>query len=169
MFSLKCGSRSYCAQEVEAGGRVGIVLVLGRLLRLGLDVELALEADLLGVIDGHVQEAGQVIQLALHVGVPQVLVALAAAPEDVARAAQLLGDFERLLHLGRGEGEHVGIAAGGRAVHVARIAEQVGRAPQQLDAGPLLLFLEHLDDRVEIAIRLGEVCPSGATSRSWKA
>ena len=27
-------------QEVEAGGGVGVVLVLGRLLRLGLDVEL---------------------------------------------------------------------------------------------------------------------------------
>ena len=72
------------AEEVEAGGGVGVVLVLGRLLRLRLDVELAVEADLLGVIDGHVQEPGQVIELALHVGVPQVLVAFAAAPEDVA-------------------------------------------------------------------------------------
>ncbi len=44
------------AQEVEAGGGVAVVLVLGRLLRLGLDVELAGEADLLGVVDGHVQE-----------------------------------------------------------------------------------------------------------------
>ena len=42
-------------------------------------------------------------------------------------------------------------------MHVAAVAEQVGRAPQQLDAGPLLLFFEHLDDRVEIAVGLGEV------------
>ena len=90
MFSLTCVSRSYCPQEVEAGGGVGVVLVLGRLLGLGLDVELAREADLLGVVDRHVHEAGQVIELALHVGVPEVLIAFAAAPEDVAHAAQLL-------------------------------------------------------------------------------
>ena len=84
------------------------------------------------------QEAGQVVQLALHVGVEQGLVALAPAPEDVARAAELLGDLQGLLHLRGGEGEDVGVAARGRAVHVARVAEQVGRAPEQLDAGALL-------------------------------
>ena len=131
--------------------------MLGRLLRLGLDVELAREADLLGVVDGHVEEAGEVVELALHVGVPEILVAFAAAPEGVACAAEFLGDFERLLHLRRGEGEHVGVRAGGRAVHEAAVAEQVRRAPEQLDAGALLLFLEHFHDRVEIAVRLGEV------------
>ena len=59
------------AQEVQAGRGVGIVLVLGRFLRLGLDVELAGEADLLCVVDGHVQELREVVELALHVGVPQ--------------------------------------------------------------------------------------------------
>ena len=58
-------------QEVQAGGGVGVVLVLGRLHRLRLDVKLALEADLLLVLDGHVEERGQVIQLAFHVGVPE--------------------------------------------------------------------------------------------------
>ena len=43
--------------------------MLGRLLRLGLDVELALEADLLLVIDRHVEESREVVELALHVGV----------------------------------------------------------------------------------------------------
>ena len=56
------------AQEVEHGGAVEIVLVLGRLLRLGLDQELAGEADLRRS-RGHVQEARQVVELALHVGV----------------------------------------------------------------------------------------------------
>ena len=145
------------AQEIEAGRGVGIVLVLGRLLRLRLDVELALEADLFGVVDGHVEELGEMIELALHVGVPQILVAFAAAPEHVAVAAEFLGHFERLLHLGGGVGKGLGVAARGRAVHVARIAEEIGRAPEQLDAGPLLLFFEHLDDGVEILVRLGEV------------
>ena len=144
------------AEEVDAGGGVEIVLVLGRLLGLGLDVELAGEADLLGVIDGHVHEAGQVVQLALHVGVPEGLVAFAAAPEHVARPAEFLGHFQGLLDLGGGKGEGVGVAACGRAVHVARIAEQVGRAPEQLDAGPLLLLLDDLDDGVEVLVGLGQ-------------
>jgi len=33
-------------------------------------IELAGEADLLGVIDGHVHEGRQMLDLALHVGVP---------------------------------------------------------------------------------------------------
>jgi hypothetical protein len=47
------------AEEGDAAGDVEVVLVLGRLLRLGLDEELALEADALGVIHGHVQEAAR--------------------------------------------------------------------------------------------------------------
>ena len=144
------------AEEVDAGGRVEIVLVLGRLLGLRLEIELAGEADLLGVIDGHVHEGGQMLDLALHVGVPQALIALASAPERVALPAEFLRHFEGLLHLGRGEGEGVGVAACGGAVHVTRIAEQVGRAPEQLDAGPLLLLLEHFDDRVEVLVRFGQ-------------
>ena len=42
----------------------------------------------------------QVIELALDVGVPQVLITFAATPKRVAGAAQLLGDFDRLFHLG---------------------------------------------------------------------
>ena len=93
---------------------VEIVLVLGRFLRLGLEVELPVEADLLGVVDGHVHELGQVVDLALHVGVPQVLIAFAAAPEGVAVAAELLGHFDGLLHLRRGVGEGVGVAGWSR-------------------------------------------------------
>ena len=61
---------------------------VGRLLRLRLDQELAGEADLLLVVDGQVEELGQVVQLALQVGVVEVGVAFAAAPEDVVHAAE---------------------------------------------------------------------------------
>ena len=102
---LQVGQQVVLPQEVEAGRRVGIVLVLGRLLGLRLDVELALEADLVRIVDRHVQKLGEVLQLALHVGVPEILVSFAATPERVARAVELLGDFERLLHLGGGVGK----------------------------------------------------------------
>ena len=66
---------------------VEIVLVLGRLLRLRLDQDRALEADLLLVLDDHRQEAAELRQLALHVGVEERLVTLAPAPQNVVRAA----------------------------------------------------------------------------------
>ena len=125
-------------------------------LRLGLEIELAAEADFPGVIDRQVHEGGQVLELALHVGVPEALVSFAAAPEHVALPAQFLGHFQGLFDLGGGEGEGVGVATGGRAVHVARIAEQVGGAPEQLDAAAVLLLLEHLDHRVEVLVGLGQ-------------
>ena len=55
-IELEVGQEVISAQEVEASGGVGIILVLGRFLGLGLDVEGALEADLLLVVDRHVQK-----------------------------------------------------------------------------------------------------------------
>jgi hypothetical protein len=142
------------AQEVQAGGRVGIVLMFGWLLGLWLDVELALEADFLFVIDGHVEEGGQMVQFAFEVGVEQRGIALAPAPKDIAGPAQLMRHLQRLFDLRGGVGEDIGVATGGRAVGKAGMDEQTGRSPQQPDAGALLLFLEHLDDGVEVFVRL---------------
>ena len=122
------------AQEGDPARDVEVVLVLRRLLRLGLDVELALEPDPLRVVDRHVQEPGQVLLLPLQVRVEERLVALAAAPERVAVAAELVGDLHRLLHLGGRVGEDVGVGVRGGAAHVARVGEQVGRAPEEPDA-----------------------------------
>ena len=143
-------------QEVEAGRGVRVVLVLGRLLRLGLDVEGAGEADLLLVIHGHVEEAGHVVELPLHVGVQERRVALASPPEGIAGTAQLVRQLERLLDLRGGVGEGVEIRAGGRAVHVAGVGEEVGRPPEQLDARAALLVLQNLDHLVEVRVALLE-------------
>ena len=43
----------------------------------------------------------------------------------------------------------------GGAVNVARVGEQAGGAPEELDAGALLLGLEHLGHGVEILVRDG--------------
>ncbi len=86
----------------------------------------------------------------------QGLVALAAAPQDVVLAAQLLGNVEGLLHLRGGVGEHLGIGVGGRAGHEARIGEHIGRAPQELHARALLVGGEHVDHAVEQVVALGQ-------------
>ena len=41
-------------QEIQACCRIRVVLVLGRLFRLGLNIKLTLETDLFLVIDRHV-------------------------------------------------------------------------------------------------------------------
>ena len=66
--------------EIQARRRVEVVLVLGRLLRFGLEQELPGKADRLGEVDRHVHEPREVIQLALHVGVVEVLSTPRARP-----------------------------------------------------------------------------------------
>ena len=77
---LEVAEQIVLAEEVQARGGVGVVLVLGGFFGLRLDVELAFEADLFFVGDGHVEELGEVFQLTLHVGVPEGGVTFAAAP-----------------------------------------------------------------------------------------
>ena len=64
------------AQEIQAGCRVGIILVLRRLLRFGFNVERAFETDLL-VIHRHVRKSAQMNPFAFEVGVQQRRVTLA--------------------------------------------------------------------------------------------
>ena len=85
MIELEVVQQVVGPQEVDAGRGIAVVLVLGRLLGLRLDEELAGEADLLRIVDGQVHEPSHVVQLAFHVGVVQVLVAFAAAPEHIIR------------------------------------------------------------------------------------
>ena len=78
-------------QEAVDGRGVVVVLVLGRLLRLRLDQQRALEPDPVLVLRDEVQEPGQLGLLARQVGVEQRFVALAPAPQHVVRAAEALG------------------------------------------------------------------------------
>jgi len=143
-------------EEGDAGGNVEVVLVLHGLLRLRLNQELALEADALRVIHGHVQERREMILLPLEVRIEQGLVTLPAVPLNVAPAAERLRHIQSLLHLRCGVGEDVGVGIRRSAAHVTRAGEQVSRAPEQLHAGGLLEVLGMGDDAVEMAVGLGE-------------
>ena len=138
------------------GGAVVVVLVLGRLLRLRLDQERALEADPVLVLGDHRQEPGELGLLAGEVGVEQRLVALATAPQDVVGTAEPMRRLEHHLHLRRRVGEHLRIRVGGRARGVARVAEQVGRPPQELHPGPGHVLLGLADHHIQVGARLGE-------------
>ena len=108
---------------------IEVVLVLGRLHRLGLDEEGALEPALPTIVPRPSEESGQVVQLAAHLGVQEREVSLAATPEDVVVAPERDRRVDRRLHLGRRVGEDPEIGVRRRSVHVARVREQVGRPP----------------------------------------
>ena len=99
--------------------------------------------------------------LALQVGVEQRLVALAAAPEHVVLAAELVGDLERLLHLRSGVGEHLRVRIRRGAAHVAGMGEKIGRAPEQSHARIPLQCLRVRDEIIEQAICLAQRIPFG--------
>ena len=137
------------AQEPGYGGGVEVVLVLAGLEGLRLDEEGAGEALLAGVVAAHRQELGQVVHLAAEVGIEQAHVALAAAPEDVVLPAEFDGGVDGVLDLGAGVGHDVEVGVGTGAVHVARVAEEVGRAPEDLLARGVHFLLDVVGYRVE--------------------
>ncbi|EAU65515.1 conserved hypothetical protein [Stigmatella aurantiaca DW4/3-1] len=130
---------------------VVVVLMLGRLHGLGLDEDCPLEAELVLVLHHQVEEAPQLIDLALQVGVEQRVVTLAASPQHVIRTPEPMRGLERVTDLGSRMGEDLWIRIGRRTGHVPRVGEQVRRPPEQLHAGPLhhdLGFVEHDLERV---------------------
>ena len=81
MLTATSFSQPVALQERVHGRDVAVVLVLGRLERLGLDEDRALEPDLVLVLDDHGQEAPVLVELARQIRVEQRVVALAPAPQ----------------------------------------------------------------------------------------
>ncbi len=123
--------KAIVTQEADDGGAVVVILVLGRFLWLGFDVEIAGEADAATIVDGEAHQAGQVVELEAHVGVEDGFVAFTATPKDITGAAKFDSQFEGFLDLGRCKGEDVAIGRGASAARVAGIGEAIGRAPEQ--------------------------------------
>ena len=65
--------------------------------------------------------------------------------------------FQGFLHLRGRKCKDFRIATGARAVHETRIREQIGRAPQELDAGALLLRFQYFRDGVKILVGLRQI------------
>ncbi len=103
-----------------------------------------------------VQEPGQLVGFLPHAGVEEGLIALAAAPQDVVLPAQPLGRRHRVADLRGGMGDDLGVGVGGRTRGVAGVAEQVGGAPQQLDARVGHLLPGAVDQPVEVGPRLAQ-------------
>ena len=137
-------------KESVDGFDIAVVLVLGGFVGLRLDQNGPLKADAVLVFDHHFQEAAELRLLLLEIGVEQAVVALASAPQDVVLAAETLGQFDAVPHLGGSEPEHIRIRVGSRAGHVARVAEEIGGAPKQLHAGGGHLLADAIADACKI-------------------
>ncbi len=96
------------AEEVQTGRRVRVILVRRGFAWLRLDEEIAGEADLFLVGDSHFQERGKMVQFTRDIGIVESRVTLATTPEHVTFAAEAVGHFEGLFHLGSAVGKHVG-------------------------------------------------------------
>ncbi|OPZ09935.1 MAG: hypothetical protein BWZ10_02512 [candidate division BRC1 bacterium ADurb.BinA364] len=148
-------------KEGVAIAGVEVVLMLGRLLGLGLDHQLAVEPDLFLVVHGHAHETPHVLQFAFHVGVEQRVIAFASSPENITLSAQFHRDFHRLLHLAGGVGEDGWIRIGRGAGHEAAVRKGVGCAPEKLHSGIVLQLFGEFDDSIEAPIGLGQVVGLG--------
>ena len=153
---LEIAEQAELAQEADHGRGVIVVLMLGRFAGLRLDEELALEALGAGVVAGDGEEAREILALAFHVGVEERHVALASAPENIVLAAERDGGVDGRFELRARAGEEREFRVGRRAVHVARMAEEIGRAPEQFHAGGRLLFLGMANDGLKAFFGLGE-------------
>ena len=129
---------------------VVVVLVFGRLARLRLDQDRALETYSVFVVDHHVKEAAELVELLPDAGVEQRFVAFAAAPQHIVFAAELFCRVECLLDLERSKSKHLGVRVGRRTAHETPVAEQVGGAPQKLHAGRRLFGLKHIDHAAKV-------------------
>ena len=150
------------AQETQHRGRVKVILVLRRFMRLGLDQELALETDLLLVVNCQLKKLRKLFLLLAQLGVEQRFISLAPAPEDVVFAAQFVGRVDRMLQLRRSISKDMNIRIGARSVSVARIGKKIGRAPKQFQPRILLHFFRQPDDVLEVFARLREIGPLGS-------
>src|SRR5690606_17171024 len=106
-------------QEIQTRRRVRIVLMRGRFTRFGFDVKLPRKSDLFLVVDRHVQQRSEIVELALDVRIEQGRIALTTAPERVAITAEAMRHFERLLHLSPSISEHVSIRRSRRALTIS--------------------------------------------------
>jgi len=92
----------------------------------------------------------------MSVFVEQGLVAFAAAPQHIVDAAESVRDVHDLAYLAGRVGEHLRVRIGGRTPHIAAVAEQVRRAPQELEAGPFHGRSHPLGDGFEVGVAFGE-------------
>ena len=126
--------KAYCRCGIE------IILMRHRLLRLGLDIEVAVKSDASAIFHSHAHKRSYVFLLELNIGVQQSFVALSSAPEYIASTAELNSNIKRLFYLRRSKAINIDIVGTAGTVHKSRIAEHICSAPKALDIRAVHFF-----------------------------
>ena len=153
--------KAILAEEAENSCSIEIILVLCRLLGLRLNVEIACVADRTGIVNGHSHKTSHIVLLKSHIGVEKSLIALTAAPENVALTAELYGCFNSLLDLSCSVSENISRGRCACAVHISGMIEALSCAPEKLLACFSLLLLEVINYLVELFIGLSKAAVLG--------
>ena len=117
------------AQESQCCCRVGIILMRRWLFRLRLNQELSFKADILFVINRHVQKTGKLLLLVLHVRIQEGVISFTSAPEYIVFATKLMCGINCSFYLGGSVGEHMCIRVGGCPQGIAGVTEEVCCSP----------------------------------------
>src|SRR5688572_28504823 len=82
------------AEKRDPARDVEIILMLRRPLRFRLNQELAFDTDRFRMVEGPVENRGQVVLLAFQLRVEKRFVSFTAAPENIVFPAELFRDLE---------------------------------------------------------------------------
>ncbi len=134
-----------------------IILMLGWFLWLWLDQDRTLKANLVLVLHHEIEEATHIVELTAQIGVEQGFITFATTPKHIIVTPEALGCVEAGFDRGSCKSKHFRIRIGRSTRHVAAMREEIGCAPQKLDAGFGLLLLKNVDDSFEILGVLHEV------------
>ncbi|VEC48177.1 Uncharacterised protein [Klebsiella aerogenes] len=80
-------------EEAVNGRGIIVILMLGRLLRFGLNQQRAFKADFMLMLHHQLHKAPNLLTLLAQVGIQQGFIALATAPQHIVFTAQLMGAF----------------------------------------------------------------------------
>ena len=126
--------QSVSLQEADNCLCIDIILMLCRFHGFRFNQESALETTCTSIITGNGQHLCQMFFFAFLISIQQRHIPFASTPKDIIRTSQFNGGINRILYLDSGTGHNIKIGIGGCAVHVTRVAEYIGRSPQQFDA-----------------------------------
>src|SRR5258708_37880833 len=127
-IQVKLSPQIVGTQKADNRRTVIIVLMLGRLTRLGLNKESTLETLPARIFLRGVQKTGQVLLLPLHIGIEQTHITFPSSPEYVIFPSQGNGSVQRCFHLRARMGQHMEVRIGSRSIHISPVAKEIGRA-----------------------------------------
>src|SRR5690606_8160547 len=98
-IELKIRQKIILLQKADDRRGIVVVLVLRWLTRFGLNKECTPSAPLAGIVCGHMEDAGKVLLLTLHICLQKGHMSFASAPKNIVLSAESNGRVQRSFNL----------------------------------------------------------------------